>query len=595
MRQVPLSTLRPGHHPDAPPGVCNVRKVGRDAGLDALGASILSLGLLQPLVVVPGGDFFYVVDGNRRHAALESLLAAGKVEADHAVPVIERDAETAREAGLAANITQAPMHEADQMLAFAELRQAGLKEKDIAARFAAPVSQVRKLLALGGVSPAVLDAWRDGKLRIEDVQTFTMAAHADQDRVLAKVLKDGMTWKIREMLGLDADVAHLLSYVGAKAYKAAGGSVVEDLFGSRDAVSDQALIKRLADERLDAECERRRKDGWAWVAKASDLPNGWRWSWPKVQSAERPLTAEDQARTEELDQWLDSDDNDAATDDEIRAAHAEFAALQAKTKVLPGIAERSRSGCVIVLGRDGKVEAVEYVIRPEDVPAVAPKDDKSAEPKEKSLTDALMQRLCEQATRAVQAALPSSPKAALAMLLAGALCEQRGSSTMHIRMEGLDSANVAVKQNLPFETVLAGLLDRTVDELLSVAAVVAARGVSLGHFTRMAPSARPAAQAMMGAIDTAAMTAALGEAFDGEAFFKAIPKGVILSIVGEVLGEAEARRVKDLKKGELVAFAVASVLPTGWLPREIRHPGYAGPGAVEAQPEAEAEPQAIAA
>lgn len=78
MRQVPLSQIRPGHHPDAPAGVVNVRHAGRDAGLDTLGASILSLGLLQPLAVVPGGDFFYVVDGNRRHAALESLLPPGR-------------------------------------------------------------------------------------------------------------------------------------------------------------------------------------------------------------------------------------------------------------------------------------------------------------------------------------------------------------------------------------------------------------------------------------------------------------------------------------------------------------------------------------
>ncbi len=35
---------------------------------------------------------------------------------------------------------------------------------------------------------------------------------------------------------------------------------------------------------------------------------------------------------------------------------------------------------------------------------------------------------------------------------------------------------------------------------------------------------------------------------------------MILQIVEEVLGEAEARRVKDHKKSDLVRFAVASVL-----------------------------------
>ena len=263
MKNVALNDLRAGHHSDAPAGVVNVRCTGRDAGLDTLAASIDSLGVLQPLVVVESGGVFFVVDGNRRLAALEALAAAGRIPRKAHVPVIEHDVGTAREAGLAANINQAPMHEADQMVAFAELREAGLMEKDIAARFGQPVANVRKLLALGGVSPAVLDAWRGGKLRIDDIKNFTMASHADQDRVLKKVVKGGSTWSIRRELGLDADVGHLLSYVGAKAFKAAGGMVVEDLFGNRDAVSDPALLKRLANERLEAECARRRKEGWA--------------------------------------------------------------------------------------------------------------------------------------------------------------------------------------------------------------------------------------------------------------------------------------------------------------------------------------------
>lgn len=503
--------------------------------------------------------------------------------------MIERDAETAREAGLAANVMQSPMHEADQMLAFAELRQAGLKEKDIAAQFGAPVSQVRKLLALGGVSPVVLDAWRAGKLRVQDVQSFTMASHADQDRVLKKVLKEGNTWSIRRDLGLDADVAHLLSYVGAKAYKAAGGVIIEDLFGSQDAVSDQAMLKRLADERLEAECERRRKEGWAWVETEANLPYEARWNWPKVQPEARALIPEDQARYDELQAWLDTDTDDDVSDDEIRAAHAEVAGFEAKMKAPLGVEERARSGCVLSLGRDGKVSAREYIIRPEDAPekkeagaAVA-----SAEPEEKGLCAALVDRLAEQATRAVQAALPSSPKAGLAILLAGALCEHRGAGPVHVTLGGLGGAQAQLHNTGGFDTVLAGLLARPVDELLDVAAAVAAHAVNLHHYNRSAPAARPSARALMGALDTDAMATALEDAFDGEGFFKAVPKGVILSIVEEVLGGAEARRVKDFKKGELVAFAVASVLPTGWLPAEIRHPGYVGPaGAIEAEPQA---------
>ncbi|KQP91670.1 ParB/RepB/Spo0J family partition protein [Methylobacterium sp. Leaf117] len=596
---IQIQNLRFGHEDGAPEGVVNVRISGREAGLDALAASILALGLIQPLVVVPGeGELAYVVDGNRRLAALRALVAEEKLFSDREVPVTVREAAFAREIGLGANINQAPMHDADRVQAFAELRRSGAKEKDIAARFGQPLTQVRRLLALGGVSPAVLDAWRAGKVSEDVARVFTMAPHADQERVLSKVLQEHCVYPhfVRRELGLDQDISGLLAYVGPKALKAAGGHVVEDLFGGSNAVSDPVLLARLADERLEAECERRRREGWAWVAKATDLPMGWRWSWPQVKPAERPLSAEDQARLAEIETWLDSDDEgEEATDEEIRAAHEEADALRAKGFIQPGAADRARSGSVIVLGRDGKIEVVEYVIRPEDVPAVAPKDDKPAEPEEKGLPISLVETLCGTATEAVQAALGSSPTAGLVALLAGAMCAGHWSAPMKVRLDGVGGQASSLHDKESFQDLVARLSTMTVDELLVVAAGVAARGVQTlhrEHGTRpLAPSERASVQALMGLPDPVAMQDALIFKFDGEAFFKSAPKAITLQIVAEILGDAAARRVKDKKKKELVEFAVASVLPLGWLPAELRHPGYTGPGAVGVEPS----PQALAA
>ncbi|AWI88373.1 MULTISPECIES: ParB/RepB/Spo0J family partition protein [Methylobacteriaceae] len=580
--QIALSSIRPGHHPDAPAGVVNVRKTGRDAGLDALAASIDALGLIQPLVVVPGGDgYHYVVDGNRRHAALEGLVAAGHLASNSEVPVTARDVDTAREAGLAANVNQSPMHEADQVEAYAELRRAGMKEKDVAARFGQPVAQVRKLLALGGVSPAVLDAWRSGKVRIEDVRTFTLApSHADQDRVLAAVLKDGRTWSIREKLGVDGSVGHLLSYVGAKAYKAAGGTVVEDLFGGSDVVSDRALLKRLVDERLDAECERRAKEGWGWVAKEADIAYEWSWSWPRLKDGQRAFSAEEQARYDELQAYLGADD-DNATDEAIAAAHAEIDAIEAAARIPLGAEDRARSGLVVMLGRDGKIAVQQYVVRPKDAPA-KPEPAAAAEPEGSGLPNALVERLCDTATAAVQATLGSSPTAGLVALLAGALTADAYAAPMKLRLEGVGGAQAALRDKEAFASLVARLSAMSVDELLVVAAGVAARGVQTlyrEHGSKpRPPSERPSVQALMGLPDPSVLQAELRERFDGEAFFKSAPKAVAVAIVGEVLGEAEGRRAAGMKKGDLVAYAVASVLPMGWLPVELRHPGYDGPG-----------------
>ncbi len=58
----------------------NVRKT-QNKGIDELAASIAAHGLLQSLVVRKDGKKFAVVAGNRRLAALASLLKAGKIEA----------------------------------------------------------------------------------------------------------------------------------------------------------------------------------------------------------------------------------------------------------------------------------------------------------------------------------------------------------------------------------------------------------------------------------------------------------------------------------------------------------------------------------
>lgn len=581
-----VSLLRPGHHPHAPAGVVNVRQVGRDQGLDALQASILSVGLLAPLVVVTGADeFAYVVDGNRRFAAIEALVAAGKIPPDADVPVVVKGAEIAREVGLAANVTQAAMHDADRVEAFAELRRAGVAEKDIAVKFAVPVAHVRRLLALGGVSPAVLGAWRDGTVNEDCVKVFTLASHADQDRVLSDVIKERCPYphSVRRMLGLDQNVEHLLSYVGVKAYRAAGGTVVEDLFGDKRAVSDQGLLASLAGERLEAEVGRRTGEGWAWVARADDLPPGWRWSWQTLKGGRRPLPEADQARYDELQRWLDSDAD--ATDEAIKAAHAEVEALKGRMVTPLGAEDRARSGCVVALGRDGKIDVTQYVVRPDDVPAktaVPDAPDTPAQPEEKGLPNSLVEALCGTATEAVQATLGSVKTAGLVALLAGALTKDSWASPMKVTLGGVGGPSAEIQNKEAFPALVARLSKMTVDELLVVAAGVAGRGVQVLHREHgskpLAPADRPSVQALMGLADPAAMETALRERFDGEAFFKSAPKGVTLSIIREVFGEDAPHRVTGSKKKDLVAYAVASVLPTGWLPRELRHPGYAGPG-----------------
>ncbi|MFC6790646.1 ParB/RepB/Spo0J family partition protein [Methylobacterium komagatae] len=599
----PLSRLRHGHDEGAPAGVCNVRIAGRENGLDELAASIASVGLLQPLVVVRHEGLSYVADGNRRLAALMRLAAAGTISTEHEIDVVERDAATAREAGLAANLTQSTMHEADQMLGFAELAAGGLKPKEIAGRFGVSVPHVKKLLALGSVAPCILDAWRAGKhgVNIETVKSFTLAPSvAEQERVYGKLAKEGGSMychQIREELGAGHSTATMLKRVGLDAFKAAGGHVIKDLFGDQSAVSDPALLKRLADERLIARRDELRADGWVWVELESDLPFEARYSWSTLHAERREPTAAEAARLREIEAIVEADDDGSVSDEMVQALTDEHRTIEASLMGKPGPEDRARTGCVVSWNWDGEISVKEYVLRPEDakpVPANAgPAPDVApAEPEAKGLSSALLDRLSTQMTEAVRDALDTAPRAALAGLLAGATCKNPWSAPVRLRLEGLGHENARVADNETFEVLFNRYLSMSDEDLFASLGRVLARGVDLRSRTpgagtnAGAPANSPAIQGLAGAIDADTLAARLAERFDAQDFFSSAPKAVTLAAIAEACGAEASARAGKLKKAEIVAIALAEVVPTGWLPREIRWPGYAGPGAEQALAEA---------
>ena len=128
-RHIPLSRLKLS--------AANVRTARADPEDDkGLQASILSLGVLESLLVVPDGDDnFDVVAGGRRLAALQQLAKAGKIAADYVAPcrVLGGDADPA-EVSLHENGKRAPMHPADQYETYARLRAKGMTAAEIAVR-----------------------------------------------------------------------------------------------------------------------------------------------------------------------------------------------------------------------------------------------------------------------------------------------------------------------------------------------------------------------------------------------------------------------------------------------------------------------------
>lgn len=590
---ISLDLLRHGHEPGAPEGVCNVRVAGRLDGLDELCASIASLGLLQPLIVVMAAGLAYVADGNRRLAALMRLAAAGTIPADALVDVVQRDAATAREAGLAANLNQVRMHEADQYQAFSALQKDGLEPSEIAARFGIEPVRVRRILALGTLADEVLQAWRAGEFGrdpVETVRAFTLAPTlVEQREVLERLRGAGRlhAMAVKRELGVgEHDVRMHLSFVGRDAYVAAGGSIVEDLFGEEHRVQDPALLKRLVDDRVKAECDRLVSDGWAWAASDSQLPDNARWSWQQLRVEPRTVTEEELARLEELHAIVEAEEDD----DAVAAAEEEVEAIERNLKVHGFTTEqKSRSGVIVRIGPGEAFTLSEGVVRPKTAAvakafaqidgtdeATAVKAAKAEQAESGTISAALTLRLSQQRTLAVRDAMLASPQVALAALLASAIAKDAYSAPARMTLNGYqEGAGGPGADAETYEAAFRRLADLPLADLMNVAAGVAGQALDLQrHNAGAVPSHTKGAKDLEARLDGARLGETLRERWDAADYFKSAPKALLIRAVGEALGKAEADRIAGLTKPEIAAVAIARVVPTGWLPPELRHHGY---------------------
>jgi hypothetical protein len=117
------------------------------------------------------------------------------------------------------------------------------------------------MLALGRLSTVLLQAWRGG-----DFEKFTGYNGSVADIVRAFTLAPSAEEQ-------DRQIGKLLDLVGIKAYTAAGGSLVEDLFGENDAVSTPRWSRSWLRRSCPPTSDELLKDGWSWVSLADELPS----------------------------------------------------------------------------------------------------------------------------------------------------------------------------------------------------------------------------------------------------------------------------------------------------------------------------------
>ncbi|HEX3885384.1 MAG TPA: ParB/RepB/Spo0J family partition protein [Stellaceae bacterium] len=358
----------------------NVRRTGRNDGIEELAASIKAHGLLQNLQVCAGkGGKFEVVAGQRRLAALKLLAKAKDLPKSAEIPCHICEGEEATEISLAENFMRLPMHPADQYEAFKAVADQGKSPEEIAARFGCSAAIVRQRLKLASVSPNLIEAYRREEIELEQLMALAVSDdHAAQEKVWSELSSwDRYPRTIRQMLTR----AHVeardprAQFVGIEAYVAAGGHVLRDLFDEEHEgyLTDPVLLNLLVTQKLEEEAETVRAEGWKWVEIMPEVNREALEDFGDLYSERLPVSEENQAEIERLtaeyEAWLDEHGEDAP--EEVRV---QFKALSERIYTLSGGAERwkpediARSGAIVGIRDEGLV-VLRGLLRPEDAPA----------------------------------------------------------------------------------------------------------------------------------------------------------------------------------------------------------------------------------
>ena len=382
IREVPLNRLALAPE--------NVRKTPADPIAEAeIKASIAAHGLLENLVVRVDGPAdagaWAVVAGGRRLAAMKALAEDGTITADHPVPcLIAADPAMAGELSLAENVVRIAMHPADQVVAFTKLADAGLSVAAIAARFGTAERLVEQRLRLGNVAPELLDAYRADEIDLEVLKAFSVTPdHERQMAAWQQVAGQGYrpsAWQVKRLLTEERipGSSAVARFVGVEAYEAAGGKVLRDLFSKDDDSAvwfdDPVLLNNLAMEKLRV-FEDELASRWKWAMSMVEVDWNTTARYGRVYTEPAAPTAEEQVELERLrirhdelanldDDWTEELVNEAETIetrlDEIEGA-IEARAVYRREDF--GIA-----GCIATIGRDGTLQVIHGLVRPEDMP-----------------------------------------------------------------------------------------------------------------------------------------------------------------------------------------------------------------------------------
>jgi len=602
----------------------NVRDEGKlpkvDDGILELADSIEAQGgLLNNLVVTEHGkgqrQHCEVEAGGRRLSALSVLFERGKITKSTLIPCKRVSIARAVAASLAENIHRAALHPADEYAAFKRLVDDGSSIEEVATAFRITPRVVERRLKLANVAPRFLAMYKADDIRIDEVMALAITDdHERQSQVWdALPVHSRNARDLREALTeAEIDIKHdpVARYVGISAYTKAGGASRRDIFSdTEDAyLLDAALLHTLAQKKLDAKVAAISKEGFAWVEGRLRLDFVDRQAFGRIGTVRREPTTKEAKAIEEvketmapLEEKLEASELSDEEFDELDELGRRLNELQEALDV-PDPQQQAIAGAIVTIGRDGKVEILRDLIRPEDKKRMVRErvakasevadgsevvGDSAASPYSEKLT----RNLTSHVTAALQLGLARHPHAALAALthtlLRQVFDDERPDDSWSTQsvvkithhsvavdrhapnivgsplQQELDKIKESWRARLPATNWLDWLLSLPQEDVLQLLAFCVA--TSLDSITHKLPSTEAKTLAHAVSLDMADWWQPTGDSF-----WSHVPKAVAVRAVTEAVSAEAAAPLEKGKKGEAVRVAETLLASTRWLPPMLR-------------------------
>ncbi|AYD66078.1 ParB/RepB/Spo0J family partition protein [Achromobacter sp. B7] len=602
----------------------------QDTEILELKATIQAMGgLLQNLVVVAAPDGSYeVCAGGRRWTALGLLIEGGVFPTDYPVPCLVIPSEYAYHASLVENFGRKAMHPADVYAGYARLRAENWTVAAIAAAHGASESAVKKLLALGGVSPTLMQLFRDGKIKMDEMQALASVSDHTRQEAAWKA-SAGQYWNrddhIRQLLAEtemrgDSPVAR---YVTVAAYEKAGGEVRRDLFENDAYLADPEKVRSMGAAKMQRSklFKAVQAEGWLWVECRVSFEYADKKPFGEIQRVnQEPTKAQakqidglqkkiEAARTK-LAELQESEGLGAADLDKvrgvIRGCEGQIREIQAELYDYPADL-KALCGAIVHLDYQGDLTVTRGLIRQDERDAVAQAKRSNDADGQKTAgvdlppimtrpvhSEALTNRLQAQRVIALQAEIMMRPTLALCLLIEqmlGDFDRSRRSSagdtfdfslrTAHHELANTDAgikespawaavhAHIeAVTKQTPDDgvAVLPWLLEQPHADLIELLAVLA--GASIYRRKSNSYGEEPQHLDRLGELVELDMSKWWKPT--AQSYLAHVSKDRIAAVVADAAGADQAKPLLAMKKGPAAAAAEELLAETRWVPELMR-------------------------